>query len=83
LIFLKKNSESVLRLNNTIEKQEKETTYIEQKISKGFSSQIQDLEDAIMSIEGQKLGIYSKLSEAMMTHNQVQCLFSISYLLES
>jgi len=60
----------ILKLKNTIEKQERDTFNIEQKVSKGFIAQIQDLEDAIISIESQKLGIYSKLSEAMMTHNQ-------------
>jgi len=58
-------------LKEAIEKQERDRLDIKQRISSGFDQQIQDFEEAIMSIEEQKLGIYNKLNEAVSIHNQV------------
>lgn len=57
-----------------MEKQEKSRHDIEERVAKGFSRQIEEFEEAIMSIEEQKVGIYAKLNEALNTHNQVYIL---------
>lgn len=69
---LHQTESEIHKLKEVIEKQERDRLDIKQRISSGFDQQIQDFEEAIMSIEEQKLGIYNKLNEAVAVHNQVR-----------
>lgn len=59
------------RLNKILQKQEDEKAEIEKTINHDFEKQVADLEEAMLSIEEQKLEIYAKLNEAILSHTEV------------
>lgn len=61
----------LISLKRHIEKQEKDWNEIEESVMENYRTQIQEFEEAIMSIEEQKMGIYEKLNEAARAHNEV------------
>lgn len=58
-------------MDKILQKQEKEKSDIEKTINQEFEKQVEDLEEAMLSIEEQKLEIYAKLNEAILAHNEV------------
>ena len=74
------NNLAARRLKEFIDKQERDKEGIEKRVSQSYGKQIQEFEEAIMSIEEQKMGIYGKLNEAMHVHNQVHLLIYLKTL---
>jgi len=61
----------LIKVEEAIKKRREEISHKEKAIKDEYDSQLKQFEDALNTIQEQKIGIHQKLNEAILMHSQV------------